>query len=203
MEVRQRLGTQQIKSTSASARLQTVTRFLMLASKKFSTEELFPQVYTELQGIAAACLEGEKADHTLQVGDLVHETWIQLVRSQNISWTAREELIGTACEVMRHVLVDLARKRATVRHGGHLDRVELEVAIFSTEADDDFLVRVNDALEKLESVDPKKARLVKIRFFGGLTMEEAARVISISVPTANRWWAFARAWLKMEIQRNG
>ena len=165
-----------------------------------AAEKLLPLVYEELRHLAAAKLAQEAPGQTLQPTALVHEAWLRLIGPGNEHWNSRGHFFGAAAEAMRRILIDRARKRHRQRHGHGLVRVdfaELDVAIT---ADDDLLLRVNDALEKLEAEAPERAHLVKLRFFTGLSITEAAEAMGVATATANRHWAFARAWLLAELQ---
>ena len=165
-----------------------------------STEELLPVVYHELRRMAAHKMSGEPAGHTLQPTALVHEAWLQLVDSPNQSWQNRAHFFGAAAEAMRRILIARARRKQTQRRGAraeHLDVDDLEIA---SPAPDDQLLALNDALDRFAALEPQQAELVKLRYFVGLKIEEAADVLGISEATAKRWWAYARAWLFEAIQ---
>ena len=163
--------------------------------------ELLPLVYEELRRLAAHKMANEAAGHTLQPTALVHEAWLRLVGDDGQKEFAnRAHFFAAAAEAMRRILIDSARRKKAARHGGgqqRLDIAELEIA---GELKEDQLLAVNDALEKLAAQDKEKAELVKLRYFAGLTIEEAAQVLGISAPTAKRHWTFARAWLYREMQ---
>ena len=164
-----------------------------------STDELLPVVYNELRRMAAHKMAGEPAGHTLQPTALVHEAWLKLVDTPNQSWQNRAHFFGAAAEAMRRILVARARRKHTQRRGagaGHLDADEIEIA---SPAPDDQLLAVNEALDRFAALEPRQAELVKLRYFVGLKIEEAADVLGISEATAKRWWAYARAWLFNEI----
>jgi len=160
-----------------------------------AAEELLAVVYTELRRIAAHKMAGEASGHTLQPTALVHEAWLRLGGDHQPLWQNRAHFFTAAAEAMRRVLIDHARRRRALRHGGGQERIDFDNVDFATEADDDQLLAVHDHLDRFAVIDPKKAELVKLRYFAGLTIEEVAEVLGISVATANRWWAFARAWL--------
>src|SRR5262245_53421299 len=139
---------------------------------------------------------------TLQPTALVHEAWLRLTGNENQKWNGRAHFFGAAAEAMRRILIENARRKRAARHGGgkaKLDIQEMEIAAAGT---DDELLAVHDALEKLAVRDKQKAELVKLRYFVGLTTQDAAEVLGISVPTADRWWNFSRAWLFEEIERS-
>ena len=166
-----------------------------------AAEELLPLIYDELRRLAAHKMANEAAGHTLQPTALVHEAYLRLVGNHDHKWNGRGHFFGAAAEAMRRILIDNARRKQAARHGGGRARLDInEIEISSTPKDDELLA-VSDALEKLATRDKQKAELVKLRYFVGLTTEEAAEVLGISVPTADRWWNFSRAWLFEEIER--
>ena len=165
-----------------------------------AAEELLPLVYEELRHLAAAKMANEAPGQTLQPTALVHEAWLRLVGTGPQDWNSRGHFFGAAAEAMRRILIERARKRGRARHGGglvRLERSQLDVAITT---DDDLLLQVDEALEKLALEAPDKAQLVKLRFFAGLSIAEAAEALGIAPATAKRHWAFARAWLYTELQ---
>ena len=166
-----------------------------------AAEDLLPLVYQELRRLATHKMANEAAGHTLQPTALVHEAWLRLVANQNPQWNGRANFFGAAAEAMRRILVENGRRKRAARHGGGQAKLDIQEIELAAPAPDDELLAVNDALEKLAARDPKKAELVKLRYFVGLTTEEAAEVLGISVPTADRWWNFSRAWLFEEIER--
>ena len=163
-------------------------------------DELLPLVYDELRKLAAARMARENPGHTLQPTALVHEAWLRLVDDDNIRWEGRAHFFAAAAEAMRRILIDRARRRNARRHGGDQKRVDLQDVEIAAPDDDDQLLAVNEALEKFAAQDKLKAELVKLRYFAGLTIEEAAQVLRISEPTAKRYWTFAKAWLHREIE---
>ncbi len=165
-----------------------------------SAHELLPLVYQELRQLAAHKMAGQAPGHTLQPTALVHEAWLRLAGSEPGRFAGRAHFFAAAAEAMRHILIDSARRKRAARHGGGQVRVDLQDAEIAFVADDDELLAVHDVLDKLAADDPKKAELAKLRYFVGLTFEEAAEVLGISVATANRHWAYARAFLYEEIQ---
>jgi RNA polymerase sigma factor (TIGR02999 family) len=155
-------------------------------------DRLIPLIYAELRQRAAGQMRRERPGHTLRPTDLVHETYLRL-RAQNASWQNREQLFAVASRLMRRILVDHARMRAAAKRGGM--RVTLAEDSASAAAVEPDVLDVDAALSELAALDERQARLVELRFFGGLEIAEAARVLEISVATANRDWAMARAWL--------
>jgi RNA polymerase sigma factor (TIGR02999 family) len=167
-----------------------------------AAEELLPLVYDELRRLAARRLANENPGHTLQPTALVHEVWLKLAGEEpDRRWNGRTHFFAAAAEAMRRILIDSARRKRTARHGGGWVRAETtSLNLPVTEADDELLA-LNEALERLAARDPTKAELVKLRYFAGLTLEQAAETIGISTPTAKRYWAYAKAWLFREITR--
>src|SRR5688572_25128380 len=179
-----------------------VTRLIDAASAGDSqaAANLLPLVYDELRKLAAQRLAAERPDHTLQPTALVHEAYLRLVggeRSQD--WNGRGHFFGAAAEAMRRILVESARHRRSHKAGGGRERVDLGVVEPMVAGPDLDLIALNDALDKLERKDRRKADLVKLRFFAGLTVEEAARALGIAPSTADEDWAYARSWLRLEI----
>jgi RNA polymerase sigma factor (TIGR02999 family) len=166
-----------------------------------AAEELLPFVYEELRKLAAFRLAQQSPDQTLQPTALVHEAYLKLLGDGSHSWNDRRHFFAAAAEAMRHILVDRARRKAAARHGGGLEKVNLDNVMVATETTDENILLINEALEKLTVHDPATAALVKLRFFTGLTFTEAAEVLGLSERTAKRSWTYARAWLFKEIQR--
>ena len=164
-------------------------------------EQLLPLVYEELRRVAAHRMARQPAGHTLQPTALVHEAFLRLVGNPSQTWEDRRHFFAAASEAMRHILVDRARRKAAVRHGGDQIRLNLDDVLVAGEAADEHVLAVNDALERLARHDPAAAELVKLRFFAGFTFAQAAELLEVSERTAKRTWAYARAWLFDEIQR--
>lgn len=165
-----------------------------------AADELLPLVYNELRQMASRKMAGEPREHTLQPTALVHEAWLRLGANAQPRWHSRAHFFGAASEAMRRILVERARRRLAAKRGGRLEPVELDkVELPAPVTDDDALLRVNEALDKLAAADPRKAELVKLRYFVGMTFEETAAVLGITVPVAKQWWAYARAWLSVEL----
>lgn len=179
------------------------TRILNCVSRGESkaADELFPLVYRELRKLASAKMVSEQAGHTLQPTALVHEAWMRLVGSENPQFDGRGHFFAAAAEAMRRILIERARRKQTAKRGAGFERLDLEHADIAIHASDETLLVVNDALDKLAKEDPQVAELVNLRFFAGMTNEEAAGALGISVRTAKRHWTFARAWLYDEIRR--
>lgn len=167
-----------------------------------SVEELLPAVYQELRRVAAHQMGGEA--QTLQPTALVHEAWLRLVGGSHVPrFQNRTHFFAAAAEAMRHVLIDRARRKRARRHGGGQLRVDVARVDIAAPSRDEELLAVSEALDRLGEVDPGKAELVKLRYFVGMTLEEAAEVLGISEASAKRRWALARAWLFNEIRSQG
>ena len=164
-----------------------------------AADRLLPLVYEQLRHLAAARMAHEAADHTLQPTALVHEAWLRLGADRQPEWKSRAQFFAAAAEAMRRILIDSARRRLAQRRGGRQEHVNIDDIDLAGAGDDARVLKVNDALEKLALADPEKAELVKLRFFGGLTLDEAADALGVAEPTARRWWAYARAWLLNEM----
>ena len=180
-----------------------VTRILEAAQQGDPTaaDQLLPLVYDELRKLAAAKMAQEAPGQTLQPTALVHDVWMRLIGNENPQWNGRAHFFGAAAEAMRRILIENARRKRATRHGGGQLRVDIHEIEIAAALKDEELLAVSDALEKFATRDKQKAELVKLRYFVGLTTEEAAEVLGISVPTADRWWNFSRAWLFEEIER--
>ncbi|MFN0126190.1 MAG: sigma-70 family RNA polymerase sigma factor [Verrucomicrobiales bacterium] len=182
-----------------------VTRILNAAGQNDprAANELLSLVYEELRRLAASKMASEAPGQTLQPTALVHEAWLRLTKNGQRQWNDRTHFFAAAAEAMRRILVDSARRKRSQRRGGGQQRTEMpEIACAAAENEDQVLA-VNEALEKFASQDQQKAELVKLRYFVGMTIEEAAEVLGISVATAYRHWAFARAWLARQIAGSG
>ena len=166
--------------------------------------ELLPLVYDELRKVAAARMAAEAPGHTLQPTALVHEAYVRLVGDGAArGWDGRGHFFAAAAEAMRRILVEQARRRGRVRHGGGLRRVDLlDAEVAATPSDDDQILLLDESLTRLAAARPQAAELVKLRFFSGLTIEEAARVLELTSRTARRLWVFARAWLLRDMERS-
>src|SRR2546430_3890817 len=182
-----------------------VTRILSAIEQgnQHAAEQLLPLVYEELRKLAAQKLAQEKPGQTLQATALVHEAYIRLVDVHKAqSWNSRGHFFAAAAEAMRRILVDNARRKRRPKHGGDRKRVDLDEAASLVDSDE-HLLALNDALDKLAEQEPAKAELVKLRYFAGLSLEEAAACLSISAATAKRYWAVARAWLFDALGESG
>src|SRR5262245_48953932 len=183
-----------------------VTRLLdaAAAGEPHAAAELLPLVYEELRKLAAARMSAESSDHTLQPTALVHEAYLRLVGPADAArWENRGHFFAAAAEAMRRILVDAARRKRREKHGGDRHRVDLDAVPVAAPDPRDDLVALDAALTRLAAEDPQAARLVELRHFGGMTVPEAAQVLGISPRTADRVWAFARAWLHRELTEHG
>jgi RNA polymerase sigma factor (TIGR02999 family) len=158
-------------------------------------DEMLPLIYDELRRLAAYHLKRERKSHTLQATALVHEAYMRLVNQRQVDWRNRAQFLGLASEIMRRILVSHARKHAAVKRGGQEQRVSLSIADLSSKQQDVDLIMLDDALNKLASNDPRKSRVVELKFFGGMTNDEVAELLQVSDATVEREWTFARAWL--------
>jgi RNA polymerase sigma factor (TIGR02999 family) len=166
-----------------------------------AAEELLALVYDELRRVAAHKMVNEGPGHTLQPTALVHEAWLHLGGDQQPSWQNRAHFFGAAAEAMRRILVDRARQKLALKRGGHFKRIDLDDIELASPLPDDELLALDEALGRLSTVDTRAAELVKLCFFVGLTHEEAALELGVSLSTARRVWRFARAWLLREVKK--
>ena len=182
-----------------------VTRILesVRAGDAGASDRLLDAVYDELRRLAAARLRREPPGQTLQATALVHEAWMRIAGSDGPVFQNRAHFFGAAAEAMRRILVDNARRKHRVKHGGGRGRVSLSVAEPVVESAPLDLLALNEVLGRFSAEEPAKAELVKLRYFTGLTQEEAAEILGISKGTADRWWAFARAWLYDAMKAGG
>jgi RNA polymerase sigma factor (TIGR02999 family) len=180
-----------------------ITRLLADWSKgdRQALEKLTPLVYDELRRLAARYLRQERHGHTLQSTALVHEAYLKLVGQNNVRWQNRAHFFGIAAQMIRRILVDYARARSADKRGSGAEKLSLDEAIALPGGPDLDLVALDDALEGLATIDPRQSRLVELRFFAGLTLEETAEVLQMSLATAKRDWVSAKAWLSREIRR--
>ena len=166
-----------------------------------AADQLLELVYGELRVLATHKMAQEAPGQTLQPTALVHEAWLRLTGSGNPAWSGRTHFFGAAAEAMRRILIEKARRKSAERHGAGQAKLDIDEIEVAAPAKDDELLAVNEALEKFAERDKQKAEFVKLRYFIGLTHEEAAETLGISVATANRWWTYSRAWLAEEIER--
>jgi RNA polymerase sigma-70 factor, ECF subfamily len=163
---------------------------------------ILPHIYDELRRLAGSYLRRERGNHTLQPTALVHEAYMKLIDQRNVKWQNRAHFFGIAAQVMRRILMDHARKHMAGKRGGNAEVLPLEEEILVVSQDKNAeLIALDDALEDLAKMDPQKAKVVELRYFGGLSIEETAEVMGISVPTVNRHWRMAKAWLFAQLDR--
>jgi RNA polymerase sigma factor (TIGR02999 family) len=167
-----------------------------------AADELLPLVYDELRKLAGSKMAGEAPNQTLQPTALVHEAWLRLVGDGEQKFANRSHFFAAAAEAMRRILIDNARRKRARRHGGDQQRVELEDLAAAASAGDDEILAVHDAIDKLAARNKAEAEVVKLRYFVGMTIDETAQVLGISVRTADSYWAHARAWLFREIKKH-
>jgi RNA polymerase sigma factor (TIGR02999 family) len=170
-----------------------------------AADQLLPLVYDELRKLASAKMAREPGGHTLQATALVHEAWLRLGGDEQPTWQNRAHFFAAAAEAMRRILIDSARRRRAQRHGGglqHIDVNDAALEISAPDGADDEMLAVHESLDRLAVHDSRKAELVKLRYFAGLTLEQAADALGVSVPTAKRDWAYSRAWLFKEISKD-
>ena len=160
---------------------------------------IIPLVYEELRRIAAAKMHAEGPGQTLQATALVHEAWMRLGADEQPQWKNRAHFFSAAGEAMRRILIDRARRKRAEKRGGNQIRVDVDEFEIAAPAKEDELLAINEALDKLAEVDPRKAELVKLRYFVGLSFAETASALEIAVPTAKKWWAYSRVWLLAEV----
>jgi RNA polymerase sigma-70 factor (ECF subfamily) len=180
---------------------QNVTQLLIGWSNgdKEALDKLVPLVYDELRRQAARYLRHERVGHTLQTTALIHEAYLRLVDQKNVHWQNRAHFFGIAAKLMRRILVDHARTKKRAKHGGSDIRVSLSDANLKAPGQDLDIVALDEALERLAAIDEQQSRIVELRFFSGLTVEETAEILSISTATVKRDWSMAKAWLHREI----
>ena len=189
-------------STSA----QSVTQLLVEWSHgdQDALERLTPLVYGELRRLARRHLSRERSDHTLQSTALVHEAYLRLIDQRSVQWQNRAHFFGVAAQLIRRILIDYARAKQAGKRGAGACLLSLDEALDSPAGGRPLnIVALDDALEELAKLDPRQSRIVELRFFAGLTVEETAEVLNVSTPTVNREWAAAKAWLFRELNRRG
>jgi len=169
-----------------------------------AASKLVPVVYGELRRLADNYMRRERVDHTLQATALVHEAYLKLVEQRSVNWQGRAHFFGVAAQLMRRILIDHARGHVRQKRGGEQKKVSLDEAFVFVERQADELVAVDDSLDRLAKIDPRQARVVELRFFGGLSVEEAAEVLGVSPKTVKRDWSVAKAWLYADLkERHG
>jgi len=165
-----------------------------------AADELLPLVYEELRKLAAHKMAGEAPGQTLQPTALVHEAWLRLTGAERRTWDSRGHFFAAAAEAMRRILIECARAKSRLRRGGGGERVPLEHVTIASDDPPETVLAINEALETLAARDPFKAEVVKMRYFVGLSQDEIAQALGVSVPTIRRHWAIARAWLYAELK---
>jgi RNA polymerase sigma factor (TIGR02999 family) len=163
-------------------------------------EQLFEDVYTELRALAARYLHRERKNHTLQPTALVHEAYLKLVGHTHVDWQGRSHFLAVAAQAMRQILVDHARRHRAAKRGGNRQRIALDDGLVVESSRDVDLLAMEDALTKLTKLDPRQAQMVELRFFGGLSIAEVAKVMEISKRSVEREWTMVRAWLRRELK---
>jgi len=182
-----------------------VTKLLLAwgAGDELALDQLLPVVYRELHSIARGYMAAERPDHTLQASALVNEVYLKLVDVRQMKWQNRAHFFGVSAQLMRRILVDFARRRHYLKRGGGVRPVTLNEGLDMSAAKTTDLVALDDALNTLAAVDPRKVRVVELRFFAGLTVEETAEVLKVSLDTVARDWRLAKVWLHQELQKGG
>lgn len=184
---------------------QAVTQLLVEWGKgdRGALEKLTPLVYEELKRLATRYLRRERREHTLQSTALVHEAWLRLIDQKHVHWQNRAQFFGIAAEMIRRILIDHARNRQAAKRGDGALKLTLDDALAAPDIRDLDLVALDDALQDLAKFDPQQSRMVELRFFAGLSIEESAEVLGVSPATVKREWAAARAWLYRELRDRG
>jgi RNA polymerase sigma factor (TIGR02999 family) len=162
-------------------------------------DRLMPLIYKELRRMARRYMRSESPDHTLQATALVHDVYVQLVDQKRVNWKNRAHFFGAAAQIIRRLLVDHARSRHRLKRGGGAFKVEWKEELSASQPQEMDLLVLHDALNRLATIDPQQSRIIELRYFGGLSIEETAEALSISPATVKRDWAFARAWLYREM----
>jgi RNA polymerase sigma factor (TIGR02999 family) len=190
-------------TTDSENRPHEVTAMLLDWSKgdREALSRLMPMVYDELRRIARRYLRREREGHTLQTTALVHEAYFRLIDQQRVSWQNRSHFFGIAAQMMRRILVDYARGQQAEKRGGEVAKLSLDEAIEIADQREVDLIALDDALDALAQLDEQQSRIVELRFFGGLTVEETAEVVGASPATVKRDWSMAKAWLLRELSR--
>jgi RNA polymerase sigma factor (TIGR02999 family) len=189
---------------TSSERKDDLTRLLQQAAgggpeERVRANELLPLVYEELRSLARARMKQEAPGQTLQATSLVHEAWMRLISNEDPGWNGRGHFFGAAALAMRRILVEQARRKRRLKHGGEHERVDLEDVEPAIEPPGDDVLAVEEAVTRLEAEDPRKGRIVNLRYFAGLSNEETAEAMGLSVGTIEREWRFIRSWLRTEL----
>jgi RNA polymerase sigma factor (TIGR02999 family) len=189
----------------AAAVSENVTELLMewRGGDQSALDRLLPLVYADLRKMARRCLQGERRDHTMQTTGLVHEAYLRLVQSNRVQWRDRAHFFALTAQLMRRVLVDEARKRAVNKRGGGMTRVALDDVLVAVAEPSVDVLALDEALNSLATVSPRKAQVVEMRFFGGLTIEETAAVLDVSTDIVKREWRTAKLWLARALTAAG
>ena len=193
-------------SPAAMSESQEVTVLLSALTRgdDGAASKLIPIVYDELRRLAGSYMRRERADHTLQATALVHEAYLKLIEQRSVNWQSRAHFFGVSAQLMRRILIDHARGHTREKRGGEQKKVSLDEAFVFSEKQADELLAVDDSLNLLTKIDPRQARVVELRFFGGLSVEEAAEVLGVSPKTVKRDWSVAKAWLYADLkERHG
>jgi len=180
----------------------SITLLLNEREGSHASEELLPLVYDELRRLAAARMAGEAPGQTLQPTALVHEAWLRVFSDGHRRWQSRGHFFGEAAEAMRRILIERARRRSRLKHGGGWVRIDLDGLELAAAEPDEAILAINDALERLEAEDAERARIVVMKFFGGLTNLEVAESLGVAERTVERQWAYAKAWLLQNIREH-
>jgi RNA polymerase sigma factor (TIGR02999 family) len=181
--------------TEITLLLQAVAR-----GENHASDELLPLVYDELRQLAAARMTQESANHTLQATALVHEAWLRIAGRNEQTWQNRAHFFGAAAEAMRRILVEAARRKSRIKRGGGQIRIDIDELELAQTTPDDKILLMDEALEQLQMKDPEKARIVVLKFFGGLTNQEVAENVGVTERTVERQWAYAKTWLFQNIR---
>lgn len=178
-----------------------VTRIIRLieSGDLHASHELLPVIYDELRRLAKWRLASESPGQAIQTTALVHEAWLRLAGNEENDWDSRRHFFGAAAEAMRRILIDQARRKQRIKHGGKHQRVSLPESRIASPCGESNLLELNEALVRLEEAYPEKAQLIKLRFFAGMELNEVAQLMNISRATASRYWAFGRSWLFKEL----
>jgi RNA polymerase sigma-70 factor, ECF subfamily len=195
-----------VKWLTAMSDIQEVTMLLSALTRgdEDAASKLMPLVYAELRRLAGSYMRRERVDHTLQATALVHEAYLKLIDQRSVNWQSRAHFFGVSAQLMRRILIDHARGLARDKRGGEQKKVSLDEVFLFAERQADELLAVDDSLNALAKIDPRQARVVELRFFAGLSVEEAADVLGISPKTVKREWSVAKAWLSADLkQRHG
>ena len=177
-----------------------LTRVLNSVGSSQASEELLPLVYEELRRLAAARMAQESSGHTLQGTALVHEAWMRIAGAGVQRWANRGHFFAAAAEAMRRILIENARRKSRIKHGGGQIRVDIEGLDFAAASPDEQILLMDEALERLKTEDPEKAKIVLMKFFGGLTNQEVAETLNVTERTVERQWAYAKAWLFRDLR---